>query len=126
MPRLKKRRIRATDNFPPEHYQSEFDDLFPPKRPRTRSECVYGPRPCPWVGCRWHFYLDVSRTGAIILNFPDVDPVDMPCSCALDIIESGTTTLENIGVLMNLTRERVRQIELISISKMKQAMKKIT
>ena len=126
MTRLRKRRIRLADNFPPEPQQIEFEELAP-QRPQTRAECRRGPRPCPWVGCRWHFYLDVSaRTGAIVLNFPDVDPLDMPCSCALDVIESGTATLENIGSLMNLTRERVRQIELIALAKMKQALKKIT
>jgi len=35
-------------------------------KPRTRAECVDGPRPCPYVSCQHHLYLDVSaRTGAI-------------------------------------------------------------
>jgi hypothetical protein len=30
-----------------------------PRRPRNRSECKDGPRPCPWVSCRYHLALDV-------------------------------------------------------------------
>src|SRR3954470_6894429 len=42
------------------------------ERPTTRAECVNGLRPCPYVSCQHHLFLDVSsRTGAIKLNFPD-------------------------------------------------------
>src|SRR5690606_3867534 len=27
-------------------------------KPRTRAECVDGPRPCPFVSCRHHLYVD--------------------------------------------------------------------
>ena len=41
---------------------------------QTRAECVEGPRPCPYVSCKYHLYLDVQhRTGAIKLNFPDIE-----------------------------------------------------
>src|SRR5262245_7942442 len=48
--------------------------LYPPvedvERPRNRSECRDGPRPCPWVACKHHLYLDINpRTGSIKLNF---------------------------------------------------------
>src|SRR5688572_18051569 len=43
-------------------------------RPRTREECRDGPRPCPFVACRHHLYIDVSpSTGTIKLNFPDLE-----------------------------------------------------
>lgn len=47
-----------------------------------------------------------------MFNFPDREPSEMPPdqSCALDQSEE-PNTLEEIGQLMNLTRERVRQIE---------------
>ena len=62
-------------------------------RPKTRSECAEGMRPCPHVSCRHHLYLDVSpKTGAIKLNFPDLDPWELPVSCALDIAEDGART----------------------------------
>ena len=84
------------------------------ERPRTRADCVDGPRPCPWVACRYHLALDVlPETGGIKVNFPDLEPHEMPAAacCALDVADRGEATLEQVGVLMNLTRERVRQVQ---------------
>lgn len=81
-------------------------------RPRMRGECAHGARPCPFVGCRFNLFLDVNaETGSIKLNHPGVDLADMTETCALDIAERGGLTLEEVGTLMNLTRERTRQIE---------------
>jgi len=88
-------------------------------RPRTRAECADGPRPCPFISCKYHLYLDVSpRTGSIKLNFPDLDVADMRVSCALDIADAGGSTLEDVGAIMNLTRERIRQLEVKALSKL--------
>ncbi len=82
------------------------------ERPRTRAECRDGARPCPWVACKHHLYLDINpRTGSIKLNFPELEPWDLEHTCALDVAEAGGRTLEEIGVVTNLTRERVRQVE---------------
>src|SRR5437879_1807680 len=44
------------------------------EKPKQRVECVSGERPCPFVSCKHHLYLDVSaKTGAIKLNFPDLE-----------------------------------------------------
>jgi hypothetical protein len=89
--------------------------MYPPvdePRPRTRGECRDGVRPCPWVGCRHHLYLEVNaETGSIKINFPDVEPEDLAESCCLDVAERGGITLEEVGLITNLTRERVRQVE---------------
>ncbi|HLV68867.1 MAG TPA: sigma factor-like helix-turn-helix DNA-binding protein [Polyangiaceae bacterium] len=88
-------------------------------KPRTRAECVDGPRPCPFVSCRHHLYVDVSpRTGAIKLNFPDLEVWDLGESCALDVADRGGTTLEDVGAIMNLTRERIRQVEVKALAKL--------
>src|SRR5262245_15015702 len=29
-------------------------------KPRFRAECAEGPRPCPFVSCKYHLYIDVS------------------------------------------------------------------
>jgi hypothetical protein len=88
-------------------------------KPRTRAECVEGPRPCPYVSCKHHLYIDVSpRTGAIKLNFPDIEVWDMGESCALDVADRGGTTLEDVGAIMNLTRERIRQVEVKALAKL--------
>jgi hypothetical protein len=111
-------------------------------RPRTRADCIDGPRPCPFVGCRYHLAIDVHPSrGSIKTNFPrdsaeglreraaarDV-PLDdivvdmllrsleeMPETCCLDVADRGAHTLEEVGAMMNLTRERVRQIEEIAM-----------
>ena len=88
-------------------------------RPETREECVDGPRPCPFVSCKHHLFIDVSpRTGAIKLNFPDLEVWDMGESCALDVADRGGTTLEDVGAIMNLTRERIRQVEVKALAKL--------
>ncbi len=88
-------------------------------RPKTRCDCINGERPCPYVACKHHLYLDVSpRTGAIKLNFPDLEVWDMSETCALDVADRGGTTLEDVGAIMNLTRERIRQDEVRALSKL--------
>jgi hypothetical protein len=88
-------------------------------KPRTRAECADGPRPCPFVSCRHHLFIDVSpRTGAIKLNFPDLEVWDLGESCALDVADRGGTTLEDVGAIMNLTRERIRQVEVKALAKL--------
>jgi hypothetical protein len=96
--------------------------LFPETdywRPETRAECAEGPRPCPFVSCKHHLFIDVSpRTGAIKLNFPDLEVWDLGESCALDVADRGGTTLEDVGAIMNLTRERIRQVEVKALAKL--------
>src|SRR5260221_5964241 len=87
--------------------------------PRVRADCLDGARPCPFVSCKHHLYLDVSaRTGAIKLNFPDLEVWDMTETCALDVADRGGTTLEEVGAIMNLTRERIRQVEVKGLAKL--------
>ena len=81
------------------------------ERPTKRSHCVNGPRPCPWVSCRHHLYLDVTVNGGVRVNHPDVDVWDMKETCSLDVTEMGPQTLDEVGTMLNLTRERVRQIQ---------------
>lgn len=82
------------------------------ERPRTRAECPPPGEPCPWVSCKHHLYLDVNdRTGSIKLNFPDLEVWELPETCALRVTDRDGATLEEIAALMNLTRERVRQLE---------------
>jgi hypothetical protein len=89
------------------------------EKPRTRAECAEGPRPCPYVSCKYHLFIDVSaRTGAIKLNFPDLEVWDLGESCALDVADRGGTTLEDVGAIMNLTRERIRQVEVKALAKL--------
>ncbi len=90
----------------------DLKHLLTLKRPNKRSECKNLLRPCPFVSCKYHLYLDVNEeNGSIKINFPDRTIWDLKETCALDVAEKGGLTLEEVGELMNLTRERVRQIE---------------
>jgi hypothetical protein len=91
------------------------------ERPRTRGECREQERPCPWVGCRHHLYLEATEAGGLKLNFPDLEPWELQHTCALDVAERGGITLEEVGEIMNITRERTRQLEVRGLVKLKMA-----
>jgi hypothetical protein len=96
-----------------------YPDVEGVEKPRTRADCKGGERPCPFVSCKHHLYLDVSaRTGAIKLNFPDLEVWEMNETCALDVADRGGATLEDVGAIMNLTRERIRQVEVKGLAKL--------
>lgn len=106
-----------------EHDQEEYPvDI---ERPVTRGDCKTGnniARPCPWVSCRFALYLDVNpSTGAVKLNFPHLEPHELAESCALDVADRGGITLEEVGATANLTRERIRQVEVRGLAKLKAA-----
>jgi len=88
-------------------------------RPTSRAECAEMERPCPFVSCKYHLYIDVHPVrGSIKINFPDVEVWEMTDTCALDIADRGGITLEEVGEIMNLTRERVRQLETQGLAKL--------
>ena len=96
-----------------------YPDVEDVVKPKERIECGNGERPCPFVSCKHHLYLDVSaKTGAIKLNFPDLEVWEMTETCALDVADRGGTTLEEVGAIMNLTRERIRQVEVKGLAKL--------
>lgn len=115
----RKRRVRARSisvkRMPKREVQfgrALYPDEDDVGRPKTRGDCAGGARPCPYVSCAHHLYLDVTpKTGAIKLNFPDLEPDEMAHSCALDVADEGGKPLEDVGAFTNLTRERIRQIE---------------
>ncbi len=96
---------------------------YPPvdiARPKTRAECGAEQRPCPWVACKHHLYLDINpETGSIKINFPDLEVWELRDTCALDVAERGGITLDEVGLVTNLTRERIRQLEVRGLLKLK-------
>lgn len=114
--RMNRRHLRLVSAM-----MSDADRAALAQRPVTRADCADVPRPCPWVGCHWHLYLDVSARGAIKFNFPHLQPEDMAESCALDVADRGPHRLEDVGQIINVTRERVRQIQVRATSKLDRA-----
>lgn len=79
-------------------------------RPKTRADCVDGPRPCPWVGCRYHLYLDARPSGALrLMHGDDVAHLQtMPETCALDCAAKGPHDYDYLARAYNLTRQQVQ------------------
>lgn len=94
-------------------------ELVQSAHPKTRADCYNMPRPCLIVSCRHNLYLDVNNeTGSVKFNFPDKEIWELEESCSLDIAERGGVTLEDVGNIMNLTRERIRQLEIRGLQKL--------
>lgn len=82
-----------------------------PKKPQKRIDCINGPRPCPWISCKhhmlWAFFKPLKMSDDSILELME----KLPETCTLDAAENGPLTLEEVGSIFGITRERVRQIE---------------
>jgi len=93
------------------------------QRPVTRGDCLPGGRchirPCPFVWCKHNLYCSVTSGGGLKLNFPDLEPWQMQHSCALDVADEGEHTLEEAGAFLNITRERVRQLQVLAFRKLR-------
>ena len=112
------RRQRALGIVDPELQQviQEIEEA----RPRARADCANSARPCMFISCKHHLYLDVNpETGSIKLNFPDKEIWELDETCALDVADRGGITLEEVGTIMNLTRERIRQVETRGLLKLR-------
>ncbi len=121
--RLLRRRGSATTSDPREDGDDETEEVndeASPRdavRPKNRSACRTLPRPCPFVSCRYHLGVDVNESGSLKMNFPDRCTSELPATCALDVAERGGQSLEEVGTLLNITRERARQIEVSALRK---------
>ena len=91
-------------------------------RPRTRADCKGGQRPCAYAGCRHHLALEVQPSGSIVEVFAGVEIWDMPHTCALDLADEGAHVLEDVGAIFGVTRERIRQIEVVALAKLYEAL----
>lgn len=101
------------------------EDEVAAQRPRTRGECVNGPRPCPWVSCRYHLLFDVTTAGSVRVNlegwerlFEQDDAnmwaeaiLSMDETCALDVADRGATSMADVGKLVGgISKEMIRKI----------------
>jgi len=84
--------------------------------PRTRAECVHGPRPCPWVACRHNLLVDVSFAGSLYYSraayaYLHGDGLPPAQSCVLDVVDAHPegVPLEMIGAVYGVTRQNADQ-----------------
>ena len=105
------RAVRLPADSPDRATEDELRELALYPRPVTRRDCEAGERPCPFVACKHHLFLDVNETGSIRMTFPGHDLADLEETCSLDVAREDGATLLRVGDLINLTRERIRQIE---------------
>lgn len=82
-------------------------------RPRKRSQCIDGPRPCPWVSCRHHLAVDVVAGGQVLVRASwddDSSELQGP-SCSLDLAAAGPQWISTVGGAMGFGDTRMLQIE---------------
>ena len=118
----------------------------PIERPQTRAECIDGPRPCPWISCRYHLLIDVKPSGAVIANVKEPGqyghrtisrhtrrPIDdqnlddqllermetMSDTCALDVAERGGASHKEVGELLGIRKQSVLRIQASAKAKCK-------
>ena len=83
----------------------------PSLRPKTRGDCVERRRPCPFVGCRHHLFMEVTPAGSIKMPFgPSEDALfEMAETCSLDVADRGDHDMNRIGQYLGVTAARVQQ-----------------
>lgn len=99
------------------HTRSLWDVEIDKLRPKTRADCIDGPRPCPWVGCRYHMAFTVNpESGSIKETFPQLGIYSNPDgdglvvleqlagTCALDVADRADDGTQGIGGLLSLYR----------------------
>lgn len=80
-------------------------------RPATRGECASTPRPCPYVGCRYHLFLEPTPAGSLRLPFgEDVEALEtMDETCALDVADRSDHDMTQLAHYMGVTGSRIQQ-----------------
>ncbi len=79
------------------------DDEATDVHAETAGACMADPAPCQRVDCRYNLACGLSDWRLMHARQPE------PCS--LRLADRGPMTLEEVGAVLGVTRERVRQIE---------------
>ncbi len=122
---MKKQELEELRRQNAEPEMAQWIDIANHVRPTERKQCMNEQRPCLFVSCKHHLYLDVNpETGSIKFNFPEKEVWEMKETCSLDVADRGGITLEEVGEILNLTRERIRQVEVKGLTKLKHQSRK--
>lgn len=123
------------------------------RRPKNYfNDCVDRPRPCPWIGCKFHLLVDVTHAGNLVVNggerstrgrrqwtkkkLPSKRSFEeevmeslfdslrkgWPPTCTLDVAEDPEdSTLDDVGEILNVSRERIRQLQAYALEVLRDA-----
>lgn len=98
------------------------------ERPATRGECLDGPRPCPYVTCRFHLLVSVARDGRLLASrdFDENDEesiaaalYEMTETCALDVADMGGATFERVSDMLGLPAQKSEQIQVQALARIR-------
>lgn len=116
LPRIRMRLVRAD-----EADTAEYRERIPATWGDCQQRALGTPsNPCAYLRCRYNLLVDVDpSTGSYKITWPDLagghyrdEYEQLPAhTCALRVAEIGGMTLDEVGRVINVTRERVRQIE---------------
>ena len=82
--------------------------IVPDARPRRRGDCLDGPRPCPYAGCRHSLVLlDVSDRSGRIWERSEEEVDALVATCALDVADRGGVGVQEIAALFGMTHQNV-------------------
>lgn len=84
-------------------------------KPTYRNSCLSFPRPCCFITCSFHMlWAFHSHELKNLFTHSDDDIVNhlfsLKATCVLDIADKGGVTLEEIAIVLDVSRERIRQI----------------
>lgn len=93
------------------------------QRPKTRADCINGPRPCPWVGCRYHLFLEIRQggqgNGKLYFRWPGKELNECEHTCALDLAEEPLTSYE-IAQILGVSHQAILYAERQALQRLAQ------
>lgn len=89
--------------------------------PGTYGECPPAGTPCPHIRCRHHTAIEVNDIGSLKINFPGWDIDELDETCTLRAADGGPHTIPDVGRVLNISEEWVRENEANAIRKIARA-----
>ena len=84
----------------------------------TSGACMRYDEPCKEDTCRYHVHSDARRDQVALSG-------DLPVTSSLKLANGGGMTLEAVGMVMGVTRERIRQIEYRASARLAQKLERL-